>query len=126
MSKATSSTRSVMITRSLCPRISWACCASCTLMVLSSLKIEPLGREHSNITSWSENTFRPNSQSTPKKLSFWDLCRANGEIEASKYSVSADAEGLCPPSLGPPDCRGGRCRLCGQRHPAPHYGKTLC
>src|SRR5438874_13545701 len=79
MSKATSSTRSVMITRSLCPRISWACCASCTLMVLSSLKIEPLGREHSNITSWSENTFRPNSQSTPKKLSFWDLCRANGE-----------------------------------------------
>src|SRR2546427_4778943 len=69
-----------MITRSLCPRISWACCASCTLMVLSSLKIEPLGREHSNITSWSENTFRPNSQSTPKKLSFWDLCRANGEF----------------------------------------------
>src|SRR2546427_6388745 len=68
-----------MIARSLCPRISWACCASCTLMVLSSLKIEPLGREHSNITSWSENTFRPNSQSTPKKLSFWDLCRANGE-----------------------------------------------
>src|SRR5213595_2175000 len=79
MSKATSSTRSVMITRSLCPRISWACCASCTLMVLYSLKIETLGREHSNITSWSENTFRPNSQSTPKKLSFWDLCRANGE-----------------------------------------------
>src|SRR6266581_4152303 len=80
MSKATSSTRSVMITRSLCPRISWACCARCTLMVLSSLKIEPLGREHSNVTSWSENTFRPNSQSTPRKLSFWDLCRANGEI----------------------------------------------
>src|SRR2546422_6678561 len=79
MSKATSSTRSVMITRSLCPRISWACCASCTLMVLSSLKIEPRGREHSNVTSWSENTCRPNSQSTPKKLSFWDLCRANGE-----------------------------------------------
>src|SRR6266487_1479152 len=85
MSKATSSTRSVMITRSLCPRISWACCASCTLMVLSSLKIEPLGREHSNITSWSENTFRPNSQSTHKKLSFWDLCRANGEYEISRY-----------------------------------------
>src|SRR6266478_6175730 len=79
MSRATSSTRSVMITRSLCPRLSWACCASCTLMVLSSLKIEPLGREHSNVTSWSDNTFRPNSQRTPRKLSFWDLCRANGE-----------------------------------------------
>src|SRR5205809_4196522 len=89
MSKATSSTRSVMITRSLCPRISWACCASCTLMVLSSLKIEPLGREHSNVTSWSENTFRPNSQSTPKKLSFWDLCRANGEKYTSKERIAA-------------------------------------
>src|SRR2546426_396070 len=79
MSRATSSTRSVMITRSLCPRLSWTCCASCTLMVLSSPKIEPLGREHSNVTSWSEDTFRSNSQRTPRKLSFWDLCRANGE-----------------------------------------------
>src|SRR2546428_7457498 len=80
MSRATSSTRSVMITRSLCPRLSWTCCASCTLMVLSSPKIEPLGREHSNVTSWSEDTFRSNSQRTPRKLSFWDLCRANGEV----------------------------------------------
>src|SRR5437879_722434 len=93
MSKATSSTRSVMITRSLCPRISWACCASCTLMVLSSLKIEPLGREHSNITSWSENTFRPNSQSTPKKLSFWDLCRANGECMRYPLIKKEDTHG---------------------------------
>src|SRR5215831_3951324 len=36
MSSATSSTRSVIITRSLCPRISLACCASCTLMPPSS------------------------------------------------------------------------------------------
>src|SRR2546426_4042722 len=83
MSRATSSTRSVMITRSLCPRLSWTCCASCTLMVLSSPKIEPLGREHSNVTSWSEDTFRSNSQRTPRKLSFWDLCRANGEFHSS-------------------------------------------
>src|SRR6266700_8192035 len=96
MSKATSSTRSVMITRSLCPRISWACCASCTLMVLSSLKIEPLGREHSNITSWSENTFRPNSQSTPKKLSFWDLCRANGEFYGTFHGHNKIAMAICP------------------------------
>src|SRR5437762_11462821 len=95
-----------MITRSLCPRISWACCASCTLMVLSSLKIEPLGREHSNITSWSENTFRPNSQSTPKKLSFWDLCRANGEIRSWAYNrfgvlMGTSSRASCPrwPSL---------------------------
>src|SRR3989442_15096103 len=85
MSRATSSTRSVMITRSLCPRLSWTCCASCTLMVLSSPKIEPLGREHSNVTSWSEDTFRSNSQRTPRKLSFWDLCRANGEYSVSLY-----------------------------------------
>src|SRR2546422_9596020 len=86
MSRATSSTRSVMITRSLCPRLSWTCCASCTLMVLSSPKIEPLGREHSNVTSWSEDTFRSNSQRTPRKLSFWDLCRANGELLFRHYN----------------------------------------
>ena len=47
--------------------------------MFSSPKIEPLEREHSNVTSWSENTFRPSSQKTPRKLSFWALCRANGE-----------------------------------------------
>src|SRR5712691_5520925 len=93
MSRATSSTRSVMITRSLLPRISWTCCASCTRMVLSSSKIEPLGREHSNITSWSENTFRPSSQRTPRKLSFWDLCRANGEFKSDNCTLLYTLQG---------------------------------
>src|SRR3989441_13365548 len=90
MSRATASTLSVMITRSLCPRLSWTCCASCTLMVLSSPKIEPLGREHSNVTSWSEDTFRSNSQRTPRKLSFWDLCRANGEHQEGHLAILSD------------------------------------
>src|SRR2546428_11644304 len=56
MSRATSSTRSVIITTSLCPRISWACCASCTLMAHSFSKLELLGREHSNCMSWAQST----------------------------------------------------------------------
>src|SRR6266702_6022047 len=50
MRSATSSTRSVMITRSLCPRSSRACCASCTLIAPSSPQLALLGREHSNCT----------------------------------------------------------------------------
>src|SRR2546428_829005 len=59
MSRATSSTRSVIITKSLVPRISWACCASCTLMAPSSLTLELLGREHNNCTPWAQNTVDP-------------------------------------------------------------------
>src|SRR2546429_5235870 len=79
MSKATSSTRSVMITRSLCPRSFWTCCANCTRMLPSSPKLEPLGREHSNCTSWAQRTVAP--QLRPLwKFSFWTFCTANGKL----------------------------------------------
>src|SRR5438874_10124379 len=82
MSKATSSTRSVMITRSLCPRSFWTCCANCTRMLPSSPKLEPLGREHSNCTSWAQRTVAP--QLRPLwKFSFWTFCTANGKLYAS-------------------------------------------
>src|SRR5215471_628935 len=42
------------------PRRSWTCCASCTLMMPSFPKIEPLGREHSTCIARSENTLDPN------------------------------------------------------------------
>src|SRR5438093_2396555 len=79
MSRATSSTRSVMITKSLVPRISWACCATCTLTVPSSPKLELLGREHTNGTLWPQRTGDPKLR-PPQKLSFWTFCTANGEV----------------------------------------------
>src|SRR5438046_885507 len=77
MSRATSSTRSVMITKSLVPRISWACCATCTLTVPSSPKLELLGSEHTNGTLWPQRTGDPKLR-PPQKLSFWTFCTANG------------------------------------------------
>src|SRR5712691_2740192 len=59
MSRATSSTRSVIITKSLCPRISLAWCASCTLMAPSSPPMGLRGREHSNCTSWAQRIVDP-------------------------------------------------------------------
>src|SRR5262249_17971144 len=59
MSRATSSTRSVIITKSLCPRMTFACCASCTLMAPSSPTLELRGREHSNCTSWAQRLGDP-------------------------------------------------------------------
>src|SRR5438552_2283759 len=59
MRSATSSTRSVMITRSLCPRSSRACCASCTLIAPSSPQLALLGREHSNCTSCAQRIVDP-------------------------------------------------------------------
>src|SRR5438132_8390086 len=82
MSKATSSTRSVMITRSLCPRSFWTCCANCTRMLPSSPKLEPLGREHSNCTSWAQRTVAPQLRSL-WKFSFWTFCTANGKMEGN-------------------------------------------
>jgi len=38
--------------KSLVPKISWACCASCTLIAPSSLRLELRGREHNNCMSW--------------------------------------------------------------------------
>src|SRR5262244_2278036 len=81
MSRATSSTRSVIITKSPCPRSSWACCASCTLMTPSSAKQLQLGREHSNCTSWAQRTVDPQLR-PPWKLSFWTFCTANGKTES--------------------------------------------
>src|SRR5712692_8103212 len=71
MSRATSSTRSVIITKSLCPRISWACCASCTLMASSSPKLQVLWREHSNCTSWAQRAV--DSQLRPPRNSAFGL-----------------------------------------------------
>jgi len=53
---ATSSTRSVKMTSARFPRRSWTCWARCTLTMLSSLKIEPRGREHSTCIARFENT----------------------------------------------------------------------
>src|SRR5499426_3826713 len=60
MSRATSSTRSVMMTRSLCPRRSWACCARCTLMDPSCPTLNLCGNEHSNCTPWAQRIVEPN------------------------------------------------------------------
>src|SRR5437764_1277226 len=79
MSRATSSTRSVLITTALCPRLSWAWGASGTRMALSSPTLELLGREHHNCTSWAQRTVDPKLRLL-RKLSFWTFCMANGEI----------------------------------------------
>src|SRR6266446_8785560 len=59
MRRATSSTRSVMITSSLCPRIVLACSASCTLMESSSPQLELCGKEHSHYTPWAPRSVDP-------------------------------------------------------------------
>src|SRR6266852_9689247 len=59
MSRATSSTRSVIITKSLCPRIVLACCASCTRMESSSPTLKLCGKEHSHCTPWAQRTVDP-------------------------------------------------------------------
>src|SRR5437016_3863872 len=97
MGKATSSTRSVMITRSLCPRSFWTCCANCTRMLPSSPKLEPLGREHNNCTSWAQRTVAPQLRSL-WKFSFWTFCTANGKMQVK-------AEGIFPIHAAP-DCIG--------------------
>src|SRR2546426_1673920 len=63
MRRATSSTRSVIITKSFCPRIAFACCASCTLMAPSSPTLELHGREHSNCTAWAQRLGDPKLRS---------------------------------------------------------------
>src|SRR4030095_14886402 len=91
MSRATSSTRSVIIIKSLVPRISWACCATCTLTAPSSPKLELLGREHTNCTLWPQRTVDPKLR-PPRKLSFWTFCTANGEYTVR---LSAEERGVC-------------------------------
>src|SRR3989475_10716530 len=58
-------------TKSLVPRISLACCASCTLIPPSSLTLELLGREHSNCTSWAQK--RPAQRSGPPEIQLLDF-----------------------------------------------------
>src|SRR5438046_6177206 len=71
MSRATSSTRSVIITKSLCPRISLACCARCTLMESSSPTLKLGGREHSNCTLWAQRSVNP--KLSPPEIQLLDL-----------------------------------------------------
>src|SRR5438132_3474096 len=89
MSRATSSTRSVIITKSLWPRISLACCASCTLMAPSSPKLELLGREHSNCTSWAQRTVDPTLR--PPEITLLDFLYGEwGEVML--YFARADGK----------------------------------
>src|SRR2546426_7994915 len=84
MRSATSSTRSVIITKSLVPRISLACCASCTLIPPSSLTLELLGREHSNCTSWAQK--RPAQRSGPPEIQLLDFLYSEWGDRALKKS----------------------------------------
>src|SRR5438128_10322736 len=81
MSRATSSTRSVMMTRSLCPRRSWACCASCTLMALSFPTLKLRGKDHSNCTPWAQRSVAP--QLSPLAIQLLDFLY--GEWGVTKY-----------------------------------------
>src|SRR6266536_2455412 len=102
MRSATSAPRSVMITRSLCPRSSRACCASCTLIVPSSPKLTLLGREHSNWTSCAQRIGNPKIE-PPQKFSFWTFYTANGEIKRDSTNGSAImwVKGIAMPSPFP-------------------------
>src|SRR5262245_9678410 len=71
MSNATSSTRSVIITKALCPRMSCACCASCTRMEPSSPTLELRGKEHSNCPPEAQRTVAP--QLSPSRNSVFGL-----------------------------------------------------
>src|SRR5438132_12657064 len=97
MSRATSSTRSVIITKSLCPRIALACCASCTRMEPSSPKLELLGREHSNCTSWAQRTVDPTLR--PPEITLLDFLYgewgdSTPQNNADKALVQCDQIGL--------------------------------
>src|SRR4030095_10911049 len=59
MRRATSSTPSVLRTRSLCPRRAWACCASGTRMAPSFPTLQPCGNEQSNCTPWAHRIVEP-------------------------------------------------------------------
>src|SRR5262252_5539283 len=91
MRSATSSTRSVIITKSLVPRISLACCASCTLMPPSSLTLELLGREHSNCTSGAQSTVGPTLKS-PGNSAFGLFVRRMGRFNGSALFDQLDSD----------------------------------
>src|SRR5438445_1605439 len=90
MSRATSSTRSVIITKSLWPRISLACCASCTLMAPSSPKLELLGREHSNCTSWAQRTVDPTLR--PPEITLLDFLYGEWGVDSLHFFLPNSEE----------------------------------
>src|SRR5438552_12010547 len=91
MRSATSSTRSVMITRSLCPRSSRACCASCTLIAPSSPQLALLGREHSNCTSCAQRIVDP--QLEPLRNSAFGLSVRRMGSSDGKFEVFKSQDG---------------------------------
>src|SRR2546430_6920625 len=88
MRRATSSTRSVMITKSLVPRISWACCASCTLMAPSSPKLQVLWREHSSCPSGAQKTVEPKLRPLGNEA-FGLFVQRMGRLLALFYNLSS-------------------------------------
>src|SRR2546428_6881485 len=90
MRRATSSTRSVIITKSFCPRISWACCASCTLMASSSPKLQVFWREHSNCTSGAQRAV--DSQLRPPEIQLLDFLYGEwGDVELTIVRAVGDS-----------------------------------
>src|SRR5712692_270988 len=101
MSRATSSTRSVIITKSLCPRIALACCASCTLMEPSSPKLKLRGREHSNCTPWAQRTVDP--KLSPPEIKLLDFLYGEWGVVLQLYlgNCTPFVVPICGDALGP-------------------------
>src|SRR5712691_6114851 len=128
MSSATSSTRSVIITKSLCPRISRACSASCTLMTPSSPTLELPGREHSNCMSWAQRRAEP--KVTPLGNYVFGLFvrrmgRSNGTVRRIRTGwlpgrVPRSASGAGPTGSSPGPNPGSRGRIRTDLHCGPH------
>src|SRR3989442_1604959 len=89
MRRATSSTHSVIITKSFCPRIAFACCASCTLMAPSSPTLELHGREHSNCTAWAQRLGDPKLRS-PGNEAFGLFVRRMGSVSNAHRTIVAE------------------------------------
>src|SRR5262245_17901692 len=104
MSRATPSTRSVMLTKSLVPRISWACCATCTRTAPSAPTRELLGSEHTNCTLGPQRTVDPKLRPPPsiKLVDFlygewggvwliqnllWRIAKKITVFHASRYAI---------------------------------------
>src|SRR5712671_2253857 len=98
MSRATSSTRSVIITKSLCPRIVLACCASCTRMESSSPTLKLCGKEHSHCTPWAQRTVDP-KLSLPKIQLLDFLYGEWGEKREPERCSSSGSLGVIIPTM---------------------------
>src|SRR5262249_113900 len=84
MRRATSSTRSVMITKSLVPRISWACCASCTLMAPSSLSCTCFGESIATARHGLKGRSTPSSR--PPRNQLLDFLYGEWGDNAEKFA----------------------------------------